>query len=132
MKIEIDKSQVEQDVPFNKEVTVYVVEYRPGVIPESSTHIFTDDELDIDIIGNYLGDKNVGAITITYKPEPAETLNGVDIFYSPEIDWEGQLEFRIYTTDKTLLESVNLGYLDNLALVQVLTTLDGAVSIEVE
>ena len=131
MRIEIIKDQVEDGEDYTKEVTVYAIVSRRGEIPESRVKTVSMDVTDLDIIEVYLHDNAVGRITITYKPDPAETINGVDIFYSPELDWEGQLEFTVYGED-TCLDTINLGYIDNLELLKVLTTMEGATRIEVE
>jgi hypothetical protein len=130
MKIEIIKNQVEDGEDYTKEVTVEQKEPRRGVRPVSNTEFVSMDVTDLDIIESYLHDKLVGRITITYKPEAAETINGVDIFYSPELDWEGQLEFTVYGED-SCLDTINLGYIDNQSLLQALATMDGATSINV-
>lgn len=132
MHIEIIKDQVEEGENYTKEVTVFSVVPNRGVVPKSKTETVSMDVTDLDIIESYLHDKAVVSLLIEYKPEAAETIDGVDIFYSPDLDWEVQLEFTVYGEDDRELGTVNLGYIDNLALVQVLATMEGATRIVVE
>jgi hypothetical protein len=132
MKIEIIKDEVEFDDNFFKEVTVYGKELNPFILPSSSTSKATSEDLDIDIISQYLGNSGIARLTITYKPESAETINGVDIFYSPLMDWDSNLEFTVYGEDEEPLHFIDFGDIDNQALLQVLATIQGAVCIKVE
>jgi hypothetical protein len=132
MKIEIINDEVEFDDNFFKEVTVYGKELTPFTLPSSSTSKATSEDLDIDIISQYLGNSAIASLTITYKPESAETINGVDVFYSPDIDWDSNLEFTVYGEDDEQLYFIDFGCLDNLALLQVLATMQYATRIEVE
>lgn len=132
MRIEINKDQVTEGEKYTKEVTVYIKESRRGVAPMSSTETVSMDVTDLDIIEDYMHDKSLSRIFITYKPVAAETINGVDIFYYPTLDWGSKLEFTVYGADGEQLHFIDLGYIDNLALLQVLTTMDGATSIVVD
>jgi hypothetical protein len=133
MKIEIIKDQVEEDETYYKEVTVYGKQKgRRGMIPDSIVTTASSDDLNIDIISEYLEDDGVDRIVILYKPEAAETINGVDIFYSPIINWDSELEFTVYGEGEEHLHFIDFGDIDNLALLQVLATIQGAVCIKVE
>ncbi len=129
MKITINKDQVQDGESYTKEVTITTLVYNTHTLLTTDTR--EEGDLDIDIIAHYLTDPSVQSLVITYKPEPAETIDGVDIFYSPDIDWESQLDFSIYNSEDSLIDTVRIGYVDNLALLQVLTTMSDAVRIEV-
>jgi hypothetical protein len=133
MKIEINRNSVEEYDSHYKEVTVYGERKLFGTIPESYTRKFIAGESTIDIISEYLKitDGSVAHIVITYKPEVAETINGVSIFYRSGIDWGADLTFNIFEGDNFMVCILVPG-VSSLCLLTTLATMEGATRIEVE
>lgn len=133
MKIEIDKNGVNPETDsFTKEVKVQGTPLSRGQIPATETTSFNESVSNLEIIEGYISSNDVSRILITYKPEAQETINGVDVFYDSDLDFEGQLDFTVYGEDDDELQFVDFGYVDNKALLDVLTTIEGAVRIVIE
>jgi hypothetical protein len=133
MKIEISRDNVEEGEPFYKELTVYGNKRQGrGSRVDSCVKKFTSNDLDLYILSPYISstDGSISAAVIIYRPEAAETINGVDIFYKPDIDWEEELSFNIYDGN-VFIECIFMPRLKSLVVLKALATMEGITRIEV-
>jgi hypothetical protein len=132
MKIEIIRDNVEDDEPHYIEATVYGMRKLLGSLPDCYTEKFIEGESASEIISQYLEvtDGSISHIVIRYKPEVAETINGVAIFYHSEIDWGADLTFNIFEGDNFMV-CILIPGVSSLCLLTTLATMRGATRIEV-